>query len=96
MNKLSKKFSISELQSILIFLQDGKSIANLISAIEDKESKTINPSYRGKFENMLPRLRELPADEEQTLKTFSSLFNADIDSEKILIALQSFYLEKNQ
>lgn len=96
MNKIARKFSISELQSILIFLQDGKSIANLISTIEDKNCTTINPAYRSKFENMLPRLRELHANEEQTLKTFTTLFNADIDQDRILTALQSFYTEKNQ
>ncbi len=95
MNKISRKFTISELQSILIFLQDGKSIANLISVIEDKGNKTINPAYRGKFENMLPRLRELPADKEHTLKTFSSCFYANTDPAEILTALQSFYSEKN-
>ena len=53
MTELTNKFSISELQSILIFLQGGCSIADLIREIENPESTLFNPSSKGKFKNML-------------------------------------------
>ena len=90
MNKLTQKFTISELQSILTYLQNGDSISTLISEIENPESNLINPASRGKFRNLLPRLRAISAEEEQTLKTFSNLKGVDADP---LIALQPFYTE---
>ncbi len=92
MNKLTQKFTISELQSILTYLQNGDSISTLISEIENPESNLINPASRGKFRNLLPRLRAISAEEEQTLKTFSNLYMKGVDADP-LIALQPFYTE---
>lgn len=91
MYKIAKRFTTTELQSILINLQGGDSIARLIKEIENPDSKLLNPSCKGKFINMLPRLRTITADEEQTLKTFSTLFNKESGESNILEALQPFY-----
>lgn len=88
MNEIANRFSISELQSILIFLQSGHSIANLIRDIENPANNTINPQYRRKFENMLSRLYNITAAEEQILIEFSN-----IDEPDLLSRLQHFYLE---
>ena len=90
MTELTNKFSISELQSILVFLQGGCSIADLIREIENPESTLFNPSSKGKFKNMLPRLRDISAAEEQTLKTFLDIHVSGIESD-ILTALIPFY-----
>lgn len=88
MKEIANKFSISELQSILIYLSFGSSIANLIQEIENPDSDIINPKYRGKFKNMLPRLRTITAAEENTLKEFSIMCENEI-----LSSLQPLYTE---
>lgn len=89
MDELANKFSISELQSILIYLQFGSSIAHLISEIEDPNSRLLNPTCRGKFNGMLPRLRAINAEEEQILRAFSN----EICGPNILNALRPLYTE---
>lgn len=90
MTELANKFTISELQSILIYLQGGSSIASLISEIENPESTLLNPSCKGKFKNMLPKLRTITAVEEQTLRTFTNIYNPECEIE-VLNALRPFY-----
>ena len=89
MEELANKFSISELQSILIYLQFGDSIAHLISEIEDPNSHLLNPTCRGKFNGMLPRLRTITAEEEHILRALSN----EICEHNILNALRPLYTE---
>lgn len=86
MDEIASRFSISELESILIHCQSGLNIAQLIREIEDPNSTYINPRYRWKFNGMLSRLRSITAAEEQTLITFS---NRDVIN--LLEELQHFY-----
>lgn len=92
MKKLAQKFSLPELQSIIVYLQTGDSISTLISGIENPDSTLLNPASRGKFRNMLPRLYALSAEEEQTLRTFATIFTTTNDTE-IFTALQPFYAD---
>lgn len=89
MEELAKKFSITELQSILIHIHGGSSIAQLIDAIQDPCSTLINPAYKRKFNSMLPRLHGVTAAEEQILR----LFSERIQEDEMLAALRHLYTD---
>lgn len=78
---------MSELQSILIFLQFGNGITELIREIENPNSNLLNPNCRGKFINMLSRLRDINAEEEHILRSFSNT----ICEPSIMDALRPLY-----